>query len=375
ELPDVNFSNPSHKTLETSSLNNLSGNSDFMYFRKDMQVSGNRINHLDVVLKHQFCEINVKISSAETGYNISAIEVGIHSSHYQASNIKLSNAHNNYLGNIGYQKFALLSGLNTNEVSEVGIFNAYNDKASLSIPFITIGPLSKTNLTFFRDKVKIIPGLKYNLTVRLNPKDILLTYKGQPAARINGKIWMRHNLGANTSLDPDQSSSVAGIHGNYYQYGRNVSVAGATDTRMNSNFNGGYPPGPKAWNSGTEASPLKGPNDPCPEGYRVPTREEFQQLLEATIESNIGVWRQGNANYTAAKVFTSKGNKNVKMTFPSQGVFTVSANRNIPPFFPVVNPLERGNLGLYWASTLNNEGDPYMLYTQSSSSVVRLVLQ
>ncbi|NAW51818.1 hypothetical protein GNY06_10695, partial [Elizabethkingia argentiflava] len=42
ELPDVNFSNPSHKTLETSSLNNLSGNSDFMYFRKDMQVSGNR---------------------------------------------------------------------------------------------------------------------------------------------------------------------------------------------------------------------------------------------------------------------------------------------------------------------------------------------
>ncbi|NAW50722.1 hypothetical protein GNY06_04750, partial [Elizabethkingia argentiflava] len=117
-------------------------------------------------------------SSAETGYNISAIEVGNHSSHYQASNIKLSNAHNTYLGNIGYQKFALLSGLNTNEVSEVGIVNAYNDKASLSIPFITIGPLSKTNLNFFRDKVKIIPGLNYILTVRLNPKDILLTYKG-----------------------------------------------------------------------------------------------------------------------------------------------------------------------------------------------------
>ncbi|NAW51602.1 hypothetical protein GNY06_09485, partial [Elizabethkingia argentiflava] len=225
-----------------------------------------------------------------------------------------------------------------------------------------------------------------SLNISLN-QDRFLTYKGQPAARINGKIWMRHNLGANTSLDPDQSPSVVGLHGDYYQYGRNVSVAGATDTRMNGNFNGGYPPGPEAWNSGTEASPLKGPNDPCPEGYRVPTRQEFQQLLEATIESNIGEWRQGNANYTAAKVFTSKSNKSksnksksykqVKLTFPSQGVFTVSnySNRNIPPFSPVVNPLERGNLGLYWASTLNNEGDPYMLYTQSSSSVVRLVLQ
>jgi hypothetical protein len=146
-----------------------------------MQVSGDRINHLDLVLKHQFCKVNVKISSAETGYNISSIEAGIHDSHYQASNIKLSDASNTYLGNIGYQKFALLSGLNTNEVSEVGIFNAYNDRASLSIPFITIGPLSKTNLTFFRDKVKIIPGLKYNLILELNPTDLLLTYKGQPA--------------------------------------------------------------------------------------------------------------------------------------------------------------------------------------------------
>jgi uncharacterized protein (TIGR02145 family) len=188
---------------------------------------------------------------------------------------------------------------------------------------------------------------------------------------------MRHNLGANTSLDPDPDPGAVGINGDYYQYGSKLVVANATSTRMNNHFNGGYPAGPTVWNSGTEASPVKGHNDPCPEGYRVPTREEFQQLLEATIESNIGVWMEGNANYTAAKVFTSKDNKNVKMAFPSQGVFTVRnyVNRNIPPFSPVVNPLQRDNLGLYWTSTLNNEGDPYMLYNDSSSSVVRIVLQ
>jgi len=39
---------------------------------------------------------------------------------------------------------------------------------------------------------------------------------------------------------------------------------------------------PKAdtlWNSGTESSPIKTVNDPCPCGWRVPTAEEFKSLL------------------------------------------------------------------------------------------------
>jgi len=33
------------------------------------------------------------------------------------------------------------------------------------------------------------------------------------------------------------------------------------------------------WNSGTESSPIKTANDPCPAGWRIPTSEELQSLV------------------------------------------------------------------------------------------------
>ncbi|NAW50473.1 hypothetical protein GNY06_03410 [Elizabethkingia argentiflava] len=363
-VPPVNFSNPSRKTLETSRLNNLDGSTDFMYFRTDIKVDGGKTNYIHVVLKHQFSQIIAKINSSDTGYQISELKSHINA-HYAASNIELADGYNNYLGTRENKDFPL-SGLNTYEVNGKAIFNADTDKASLIISSISVGPIKKTNLTLFPDQIKIIPGLKYSLTVRLNPKDILLTYKGQSAARINGKIWMRHNLGANTSLDPDQSPSVAGLHGNYYQYGRNAFVAGGTDTRMNGNFNG-HSASPRDWNSGTELAPIKTDKDPCPEGYRVPTYKEFSELIDATIQSSHGQWSRGYANYTAAKVFTSKDNKNVKLTFPSQGVFSVTGVANVEPYRQS-GLQDRGIAGIYWASTI--DGNIHYLYHLQNRSTV-----
>jgi len=38
------------------------------------------------------------------------------------------------------------------------------------------------------------------------------------------------------------------------------------------------------WNRGTEATPIKTANDPCPTGWRVPTRKELQSLIESGNE-------------------------------------------------------------------------------------------
>ena len=45
---------------------------------------------------------------------------------------------------------------------------------------------------------------------------------------------------------------------------------------------------------------------------------EFQGLLDATVQSNVGTWSTSDTNYSAAKVLTSKKNNNVKIVLPAQ---------------------------------------------------------
>ena len=41
----------------------------------------------------------------------------------------------------------------------------------------------------------------------------------------------------------------------------------------------------KLWNSGTESEPIKTENDPCPDGWRVPTSVELETLKSLNKES------------------------------------------------------------------------------------------
>ena len=50
------------------------------------------------------------------------------------------------------------------------------------------------------ENLKVTPGVKYNLNINIVPVDTYLTYMGVPAARINGQIWMRYNMGV-TNMD------------------------------------------------------------------------------------------------------------------------------------------------------------------------------
>ena len=107
-------------------------------------------------------------------------------------------------------------------------------------------------------------------------------------------------------------------------------------TRGNS-YNWLYPEDKKLWNSGTEESPVKTEYDPCPEGWRVPTFAELDELNNNysswTADENgcSGCWFCGQNSYSDAvpQVF-----------FPAAGQRNLGGIAN-----------DRGSEGYYWSSS------------------------
>ena len=98
-----------------------------------------------------------------------------------------------------------------------------------------------------------------------------------------------------------------------------------------------YPSDDMLWNSGTELAPIKNnENDPCPDGWRVPTYTELNELLEnhsdkTTNNDQPGYWLSGPNTYTeyAPQVF-----------FPAAGIRVCFDG----------NCYDRGDHWRYWSS-------------------------
>ena len=64
-----------------------------------------------------------------------------------------------------------------------------------------------------------------------------------------------------------------------------------------------YPHLDKSWNFGLETEPLKTPNDPCPDGWRVPTAAELENLIKNYSDwtrngGQYGYWFSGSVTYS-----------------------------------------------------------------------------
>lgn len=158
---------------------------------------------------------------------------------------------------------------------------------------------------------------------------------------INGVKWATCNVDA-----PGTFAAAPESVGMFYQWNRKVAWS-ATDPMVNSN-------GGTTWDSSVpEGTEWTKANDPSPAGYRVPTFEEIEFLLNTTYVTN--EWTTQNGVF--GRKFTDKSNGN-SIFLPAVGFRTYS----IGALYGA------GSYGDYWSSTLNNAGDAYNLSFSSGNA-------
>ena len=158
--------------------------------------------------------------------------------------------------------------------------------------------------------------------------------------------FLSHNLGADTSLDPH--TPVKGLNGDYYQWGRNAPAAtvdniiGGWGTQGGSSSNGNWTP-----NS-------KGPQDPCPAGFRVPSQTEWAAVNSNNTVTTTGTFNNNTSEFGSALHYGTAVDPKL-VTLPAAGdrSDTNGALSN------------RGFSGYYWSSA-ENGSNAYYLYFYSS---------
>jgi uncharacterized protein (TIGR02145 family) len=146
------------------------------------------------------------------------------------------------------------------------------------------------------------------------------------------KVFMAYNLGADTALDPH--TPVQGIHGNYYQWGRKFSVANAsTSTAAIDGWNTSIAVN-GSWSDGSKTA-----NDPCPPGYRVPTRTQWDGVIANNTASRTGNFADNVTNFgSAIHLGPDVNTKNLTLPAAGQRDNTNGALNS------------RGRTGYYWGS-------------------------
>ena len=170
------------------------------------------------------------------------------------------------------------------------------------------------------------------------------------------KDFMCYNLGAaNTSADPFTPSWE--INGGYWQWGvKDQAAAGPTGPDISQANDGPV----NGWN--TTAAPnsswadgTKTANDPCPPGFRVPTKDHWAGVIANNTSTNVGSFTPSATNYAAGKKFGTQ------LMLPAAGYRGLDDGALY----------YRGDFCLYWSSTeYDNIYAWYLLFSSSDAYTI-----
>ena len=167
---------------------------------------------------------------------------------------------------------------------------------------------------------------------------------------INGVKWATRNIDAPCVFAPTPESS-----GMFYQWNRKLGWA-ATDQFFNSN--GGYT---DSWDNTVPTGTIwEKNNDPSPLGWRLPTTDEINKLLDSEkVLSELAF-----QNDVEGRKFTDKITGN-SIFLPEAGYFEyigeVFNQLNNQSYLEVKRKLQ-GHCGCYWTGTTNNSVSSYGLF-------------
>ena len=151
------------------------------------------------------------------------------------------------------------------------------------------------------------------------------------------------NLGAARAFHPSDDMSTVGdiqkIAGNYYQYGCNSPVG--TAFTLNEKYDKEHKNGEFDWSKPEET--------PCPEGWRIPSREEWQKIyaaFEMTQNGNIGEQTEEGARVEDALNLPHSSWWTIKGDTPEERAAT-------DPELLLYDPTTSGSTGfdVFWSCT------------------------
>ena len=166
------------------------------------------------------------------------------------------------------------------------------------------------------------------------------------------KAFMCHNLGADTSADPNVP--IQAIFGNYYQWGVKTEVAtaytqGGPISGWNSNGVAGDP-----WQDSSKTL-----DDPCPVNFKVPTKAQWEGVVSSAnnTKSYTGSW-SADGNFSSAISFGPDASTKT-LTLPAAG-YRRYDNGALGA---------RNGFGTYWTTTAYpSNGNNWNFYFDNTST-------
>ena len=157
---------------------------------------------------------------------------------------------------------------------------------------------------------------------------------------INGVRWATRNVDMPGTFAENPESS-----GMFYQWGRNIAWS-STNPMINSD-------GGMEWDSNFYTGDAwTRANNPCPQGWRVPTREEIQTLIDT--DNVVSEWTTINGVNVRRFTDINTGNR---LFLPAVG-WCLSGSGTL---------FHAGSNGIYWGSTIGSTANAWYLGFDSGS--------